>query len=143
MSYEQIFRRLNRLFKSTMNDVMDRLSSDDQELNEFDKELKTPRDAGTNQERSGSQSSGRSSQSQYRPQGDRKPGERDDAHYYAVLGLAPSATVEEIKRSYKKLMSQYHPDKVASLSQQLQKEAAEKAKAINEAYQIIERRRKF
>ena len=38
-------------------------------------------------------------------------------------------------------MSQYHPDRVASLGEDLQRAAVEKAKTINEAYQIIERRR--
>lgn len=73
----------------------------------------------------------------------RKPGERDDAYYYAVLGLSVTASVDEIRRSYRKLMSQYHPDRVATLDADSQRRATEKAKAINEAYQIIERRRGF
>lgn len=73
----------------------------------------------------------------------RKPGERDDAYYYAVLGLPVTASVDEIRRSYRKLMSQYHPDRVATLDADSQRRATEKAKAINEAYQIIERRRGF
>lgn len=74
-------------------------------------------------------------------EGRRKPGEKDDSHYYSVLGLAPSATEAEIKKAYRRLMSQYHPDRVATLGEDKQRAAAEKAKTINEAYMIIERRR--
>jgi hypothetical protein len=74
-------------------------------------------------------------------EGRRKPGEKDDAYYFNVLGLTTSATEAEIKKAYRRLMSQYHPDRVASLGEDLQRAAAEKAKSINEAYMIIERRR--
>lgn len=76
-------------------------------------------------------------------EGRRKPGEKDDAYYYGVLGLTTSATEAEIKKAYRKLMSQYHPDRVASLGEDLQRAAGEKAKSINEAYHIIERRMGF
>ncbi|MFA6234367.1 MAG: DnaJ domain-containing protein [Bacteroidota bacterium] len=107
---------------------------------------------------SGSSSQGQSGQSQARQgqsggsanagqsahkEGKRKPGEKDDAYYYGVLGLTTSATEAEIKKAYRKLMSQYHPDRVASLGEDLQRAAGEKAKSINEAYHIIERRMGF
>ena len=88
-------------------------------------------------------SSDRRSQQHGTTEGKRKPGEKDDAYYFAVLGLTPAARVDEIKRAYKRLMSTYHPDRVASLEADKQARAAEKAKAINEAYQIIRRRRNF
>lgn len=95
---------------------------------------------GSGQSGSGQRSGGGQSTSN---EGRRKPGEKDDSHYYSVLGLAPSATEAEIKKAYRRLMSQYHPDRVATLGEDLQKAAAEKAKTINEAYMIIERRRGF
>jgi len=93
--------------------------------------------AGYGQSRQG-QSGG--SGSAYK-EGRRKPGEKDDAYYFNVLGLTTSATEAEIRKAYRRLMSQYHPDRVATLGADLQKAAAEKAKSINEAYMIIERRR--
>jgi hypothetical protein len=76
-------------------------------------------------------------------EGRRKPGEKDDAYYYGVLGLTTSAAEAEIKKAYRKLMSQYHPDRVATLGEDLQRAASEKAMSINEAYHIIERRMGF
>lgn len=85
----------------------------------------------------GGQGAGQSSSKE----GRRKPGEKDDAFYYSILGLTPSASEVDIRKAYRRLMSQYHPDRVATLGEDLQRAAAEKAKTINEAYQIIERRR--
>ncbi len=52
--------------------------------------------------------------------------------YYDVLGLSRSVTQEEIKKAYKKLAFQYHPDRNPGNAQ-----AEEKFKEINEAYQIL------
>lgn len=52
--------------------------------------------------------------------------------YYEVLGLGRNATQEEIKKAYRRLARQYHPDMNPG-----NKEAAEKFKEINEAYQIL------
>jgi hypothetical protein len=54
-----------------------------------------------------------------------------------VLGLPQSASVEDMKREYKKLMMQYHPDRVSHLDQNAQNQARIKAQRINEAYQVI------
>ncbi|MGQ9735964.1 MAG: DnaJ C-terminal domain-containing protein [Thermaceae bacterium] len=51
--------------------------------------------------------------------------------YYAILGVQRNATQEEIKRAYKRLARQYHPDVNKS------PEAEEKFKEINEAYAVL------
>ncbi|SDF20994.1 curved DNA-binding protein [Thermus arciformis] len=51
--------------------------------------------------------------------------------YYAILGVPKNATQEEIKRAYKRLARQYHPDVNKS------PEAEEKFKEINEAYAVL------
>ncbi len=52
--------------------------------------------------------------------------------FYQLLGVAKSATPEEIKKSYRKLAMQYHPDK-----NQGNKKAEEKFKEISEAYETL------
>jgi DnaJ-domain-containing protein 1 len=63
------------------------------------------------------------------------PSERDKA--LAVLGLEPNATMEEAKRARSKLMSLYHPDKLAGLPEGRRKQAEEEAKKINIAWSVI------
>ena len=52
--------------------------------------------------------------------------------YYAVLGIAPGATDEEIKKAYRKLVFKYHPDRNPNDEQ-----ADAKIREINAAYEVI------
>ena len=58
---------------------------------------------------------------------------------YAALGITPDATAAEIKRAYRKLMSQNHPDKLASrgLPESMRPVAEERSREINSAYDMI------
>ena len=56
-------------------------------------------------------------------------------HWTRVLELPPDASLEEIRDAYRRLISQYHPDKVASLGRELQELAEAKSKDIAIAYQ--------
>ncbi len=56
---------------------------------------------------------------------------------YATLGVARSASKEDIKAAYKARMSEYHPDKVAHLGEELQQLAHRKALEIQQAYQRL------
>ena len=51
--------------------------------------------------------------------------------YYEVLGVSRNASQQEIKKAYRKLALQWHPDRNKS------PEAEEKFKEINEAYEIL------
>ena len=52
--------------------------------------------------------------------------------YYEVLGVDRSATPEQLKKAYRKLAVQYHPDKNPG-----DKEAEEKFKELGEAYEAL------
>ena len=55
--------------------------------------------------------------------------------YYEVLGISRSASAEEIKKAYRKLAMQFHPDRVTD--PQEKKAAEEKFKEISEAYAVL------
>lgn len=59
---------------------------------------------------------------------------------YEVLGVAPSATDDEVKAAYRNLARKYHPDNYAD--NPLSDLAQEKMQEINEAYDTIVRMRK-
>lgn len=54
-----------------------------------------------------------------------------EGDYYKILGVSKTASAEELKKAYRKLALQYHPDRNKS------KEAEEKFKEINHAYEIL------
>ena len=56
---------------------------------------------------------------------------------HEVLAVPPSASRETIDAAYKARMSEYHPDKVAHLGEELQKLAHRKALEIQAAYQQL------
>ncbi len=62
---------------------------------------------------------------------------------YAILGLTPSANEREIKRAYRKLISQHHPDKLGDVPEALKQRAEERAREINTAYEKIQAQRGF
>lgn len=60
---------------------------------------------------------------------------------YDILELTPSATNEEVKKAYRRLAVQYHPDKVAHLGEDIRKSATEKFQKLNAAYEDIKKQR--
>lgn len=60
--------------------------------------------------------------------------------YYTILGIPKTATLDEIKKAYRKLALEYHPDRNKS------KESEEKFKEITKAYEVLsndEKRRMY
>ena len=56
---------------------------------------------------------------------------------YRILEITPDATNDDVKKAYRKMAVKYHPDKVATLGEDVQKAAEEKFKAISQAYEAI------
>ncbi|HEC75179.1 MAG TPA: co-chaperone DjlA, partial [Methylophaga aminisulfidivorans] len=73
--------------------------------------------------------------------GPRSASEIDDA--YTALGVSKNSTDQEVKRAYRKLMSQYHPDKLMGqgVPEDMINVATEKTKEIQLAYDLIKKQR--
>ena len=61
---------------------------------------------------------------------------------YRELGVTREASDAEIDLAYRRLMSQYHPDKLAGAAPELRAQAEKKARQINAAYDRIKTLRK-
>src|SRR4030043_1469881 len=56
----------------------------------------------------------------------------ENRDYYKILGVTRSANEEEIKKAYRKVAMQYHPDRNPG-----DKESEEKFKLVSEAYEVL------
>jgi len=71
-------------------------------------------------------------------------GKRDDvADAYALLNVAPSVSDAELKRAFRRLISQHHPDKLVAsgLPEEMMKLATQKTQEIKLAYERIKKAR--
>ena len=68
-------------------------------------------------------------------------GAQFQADWWIVLGVAPSASKDEIVRKYRHSIKQYHPDRVVGLAPEFLQLAEERTKALNEAYENAMRTR--
>lgn len=82
---------------------------------------------------------------QYQQQGyQRAPSTNELENAYSALGMSSSDNDRDIKRAYRKLMSQHHPDKLIAqgVPEDMVNMATEKAQEIQAAYDLIKRTRK-
>jgi len=62
---------------------------------------------------------------------------------YKILEINKSATVDEIKKAYRKMAKKYHPDKVEHLGDEHKKGAEDKFKQVQKAYEKLQKERGF
>jgi curved DNA-binding protein CbpA len=58
-------------------------------------------------------------------------------NYYELLEIAPDASADDVKKSFRAQIARYHPDKVQHLGKEFQSMAAERAAELTEAYRIL------
>jgi DnaJ like chaperone protein len=62
---------------------------------------------------------------------------------HAVLNVTPDAADADVKKAYRRLLNQHHPDKLVSrgLPEEMMKVAAHKTHEIKQAYDIVKQAR--
>jgi DnaJ like chaperone protein len=68
---------------------------------------------------------------------------QDSGYAYKILEIEPEATDEEVKKAYRRMAMKYHPDKLATMGEEIQQAAQEKFRKVNEAYQAIKKERQI
>lgn len=65
----------------------------------------------------------------------------DAADDYRILGIEKGATDDEVRKAYRRMAMKCHPDKVAHLGPEFQRDAEAKFRRVNEAYERIKKSR--
>lgn len=80
----------------------------------------------------------------YTDSSDRRSESEKLADAFTLLGMSSTASDSEIKKSYRRLMSQHHPDKLVAkgLPEEMMQLATEKTQEIKAAYELIKSSRK-
>lgn len=60
---------------------------------------------------------------------------------YLILGVPSSASDAEIEQAYRRMISEYHPDRVSNAAKEIRALAEKRAREINGAYEEIKRLR--
>jgi DnaJ like chaperone protein len=73
----------------------------------------------------------------YKSPHDPDPTGESELKYKKVMGINGEYTKESLKKKYRKLATEYHPDKVAHLGDKMKEVAEREMKEINEAYEYL------
>ena len=66
-----------------------------------------------------------------------RPAASELSQAYKVLGISPSASDDEVKKAYRQMALKHHPDRVATLGEDVKKAAEQKFQEINNAKEVI------
>jgi len=77
--------------------------------------------------------------------GGRNDGSPSLKQAFAILDLKESASVSDVKKAYRRLLSQHHPDKLVAkgLPEEMMKVAADRTHEIRKAYEVIKTAKEF
>lgn len=84
----------------------------------------------------GSQSNSNNGRGQNRPK-------EPISYYYTVLGVASNATDAEVKKAYRKLAMECHPDHYPNSSEEVRRRASDKFREVNKAYEAVKELRQM
>ena len=63
--------------------------------------------------------------------------------YYSVLGVSTNATDAEVKKAYRKLAMECHPDRFANSGEEIRNRANDKFREVNRAYEAVKELRQM
>jgi DnaJ like chaperone protein len=142
MSYSFLFRKAGRVLRSYLDSMASGETNDaEKKKTEYEEYFKSRTQYSDRKEQSQRESNRRESSENEREK--KSTNIKDDKYFYNVFGLNTRASAQEVKIAYKKLIMQYHPDKVVNLGPELQSLAKTKTQEINEAYQYLKKKLNF
>lgn len=65
------------------------------------------------------------------------------SYYYTVLGVSTNATDAEVKKAYRKLAMECHPDHYPNSSEEVRRRASDKFREVNRAYEAVKELRQM
>ena len=71
------------------------------------------------------------------PRDEPPPDPRAEPNYYAVLGVSPFASREQIRAAYRRRIKLWHPDRYAGKPRSLQMRAEQRARRLTAAWAVL------
>ena len=65
---------------------------------------------------------------------------KDGLQAYKILEIEKSASNDEVKKAYRNMAKKYHPDRVVTDNEAIKKDAEEKFKKVQKAYETIQKK---
>lgn len=139
----QLFNRISRLVKSELKDTpsnidLENMNNDD-DLKKIIDELNNSASKPKNENFGSKPKNSESQNKSY----DYNTGRMNRQTAFSILGINEGDSIEQIKSKYKIRIKEYHPDKAASLGEEIKQLASKKTIEINAAYEYLKTEMKF
>lgn len=139
---KQILRRLGRIINANKNSsrVYDDFDDYDKTLKEIIDELNQEKNAHSKED-----AKRHSNENAFNTHKEREPqsGKLSQEQAYRILDVKPDVSDEALKEAYRKKIREYHPDRVATMGEDIKELALKKSRDINEAYTLLKKIRKI